>query len=91
MRMALGAQRSGILKLILRDGFPLVLTGVAVGLAASLALTRVLASMLFGVGVRDPGVFVVAPTLLVAVATVAVLIPAVRATRVDPVKTLAVE
>ena len=91
MRMALGAQRTAILKLVLRDGVPLVLTGVAIGLAGAFALTRVLASMLFGVNVRDPGVFVTAPLLLIVVAAVAVLIPAIRATRVDPVKTLAAE
>jgi putative ABC transport system permease protein len=91
IRMALGAQYSTILKLILRDGVPLVLTGVAIGLAGAFSLTRVLASMLFGVRVHDPGVFAAAPLLLMVVATVAVLIPAFRATRVDPVKTLAVE
>jgi putative ABC transport system permease protein len=91
MRMALGAQRSAILKLVLRDGVPLVVTGVAIGLAGSFALTRVLASMLFGVGIRDARVFTGAPLLLIAVAMVAVLIPAVRATRVDPVRTLAAE
>ena len=91
MRMALGAERSAILMLVLRDGVPLVLTGVATGLVGAYALTRVLESMLFGVGVRDPRVFAGAPLLLMAVATVAMLIPAVRATRVDPVKTLAAE
>ena len=91
MRMALGAQQSAILKLVLRDGVPLVLTGIAIGLAGAFALTRVLSSMLFGVGVRDPGVFAAAPLLLLLVAIVAVLIPAVRATRIDPVKSLAVE
>jgi len=91
MRMALGAQQSAILRLIYRDGIPLVVAGVVFGLAGALALTRVLQSMLFGVGVRDPGVFAAVPLLLVAVAAVAMLIPAVRATRVDPVKTLAPE
>jgi putative ABC transport system permease protein len=90
-RMALGAQQSSILKLVLRDGVRLVVTGVGVGLAGAVVLTRILESMLFGVGVRDPGVFAAAPLLLLAVAIVAVLIPAIRATRVDPVKTLAVE
>jgi len=91
MRMALGAQQAAILKLVLRDGVPLVLTGVALGLVGSLAATKVLDSLLFGVGARDPGVFVSAPILLIAIATVAVLIPAFRATRVDPVTTLAAE
>jgi ABC-type antimicrobial peptide transport system permease subunit len=91
MRMALGAHPSAILKLVLRDGVPLVLAGVVLGLLGAYALTRVLESMLFGVGVTDPGVFAGAPVLLIAVATVAVLIPAIRATRVDPVQTLAAE
>jgi ABC-type antimicrobial peptide transport system permease subunit len=89
--MALGAQRAAILRLVLRDGVPLVLAGIALGLAGSLVTTKVLASLLFGVGTKDPGVFVSAPVMLMAVATVAVLIPAFRATRVDPVKTLAAE
>ncbi len=91
VRMALGAQQHTILRLILRDGVPLVVTGAVVGLAGAFVLTRLLGSMLFGVGVRDPGVFATVPLLLVAVATVAMLIPARRATRVDPVKTLAPE
>ena len=91
MRMALGAERNAILRLVLRDGVPLVLLGVGIGVAGAFGLTRVLASMLFGVGTRDPGVFVGTPLLLVAVAMIAVLIPAIRATRVDPVQTLAAE
>jgi len=91
MRMALGAQQSSILRLVLREGVPLVATGVVVGIAGALALTRVLESMLFGVGVRDAGVFVTVPLLLVAVSAAAMFVPAVRAMRVDPVKTLAPE
>jgi ABC-type antimicrobial peptide transport system permease subunit len=91
MRMALGAPQSSILRLVFRDGLPLVATGVVVGLGGAVALTRTLESMLFGVGARDPGVFAAVPLILVAVAAVAMLVPAVRATRVDPVKTLATE
>ncbi|UCG86839.1 MAG: ABC transporter permease [Gemmatimonadota bacterium] len=91
MRMALGAPQSSILRLVLRDGVPMVAAGTVVGLGGALALTRVLESMLFGVGVRDPAVFAAVPLLLSVVAVVAILIPAVRATRVDPVKTLAPE
>jgi predicted permease len=91
MRMALGAQQSSILRLVLRDGVPLVTTGLVVGLVGAIALTRVLESMLFGVSVHDPGVFAMVPLILVAVSASAMLIPAVRATRVDPVKTLAPE
>jgi putative ABC transport system permease protein len=91
MRMALGAQQSSILRLVFRDGVPLVATGVVVGLGGALALTRVLESMLFGVSVNDPVVFAAVPSLLVAVAAVAMLIPALRATRVDPVRVLSPE
>ncbi len=63
-------------------GVPLAAAGVVVGIGGALALTRVLESMLFGVGLHDPGVFAAVPLLLVAVAAVAMLIPAVRATRV---------
>jgi len=91
LRMALGAPQSSILGLVFRDGVPLVATGVVVGLGGALALTRVLESMLFGVGSHDLGVFATVPLLLVAVAVVGILIPAVRATRVDPLKTLAPE
>jgi len=68
-----------------------VATGVVVGLGGALALTRVLESMLFGVSVNDPVVFAAVPSLLVAVAAVAMLIPALRATRVDPVRVLSPE
>jgi putative ABC transport system permease protein len=91
MRMALGAQQSSILRLVLRDGVPLVATGVVVGLGGALALTRVLESMLFGVSVNDPMVFAAVPSLLVAVAAVAMLVPAFRATRVDPLRVLSPE
>jgi predicted permease len=89
MRMALGARQSNILRLVFRDGVPLVATGVVVGLGGALALARVLESILFGVSVNDPAVFVAVPSLLVAVAAVAMLIPALRATRVDPLRVLA--
>jgi putative ABC transport system permease protein len=91
MRMALGAQQSSILKLIFWDGVPLVIAGVIVGLGGALALTRVLESMLFGVSANDPMVFAAVPSLLVVVAAVAMLIPALRATRVDPVRVLSAE
>ncbi len=91
MRMALGAEQSRILGLVFRDGAPLVVAGVILGLGGALALTRVLESMLFGVGIHDPAVFAVVPLLLIAVAAVAMLIPALRATRVDPVRVLSPE
>lgn len=91
MRMALGAQQSSILKLVLWGGVPLVAAGVIVGLGGALALSRILESMLFGVSANDPVVFAAVPSLLVAVAALAMLIPALRATRVDPVRVLSAE
>ena len=91
VRMALGATPGSVLRLVFREGIALVGVGLAVGLGGALALSRILESMLFGVGTRDPAVFAAVPLVLMVVATTAMLIPARRATRVDPVRTLAEE
>ena len=91
VRMALGASRGSVLNLVFREGMPLVGVGLAAGLAGAFVLSRILESMLFGVGARDPRVFAAVPLVLMAVAATAILIPAHRATRVDPVKTLGEE
>jgi putative ABC transport system permease protein len=91
VRMALGASRSSVLGLVFKEGGPLVAIGLGLGLVGAYALSRVLESMLFGVGARDPGVFAVVPLILLAVATTAMLVPAHRAARVDPVRTLGEE
>jgi putative ABC transport system permease protein len=91
LRMALGARRSAIVRSTLASGVRLTAIGVAIGWAAALALTQVLASMLFDVRARDPIAFGVAPALLLAVACLASLAPALRASRVDPSVTLRVE
>jgi len=88
VRLALGAAARDVQALVLREGVQLALVGVAIGLVAALALTRVMRSMLFGVGVTDPATFVVAPLLLTAVAALASWLPARRATRVDPIAAL---
>ena len=85
IRMALGAKAKDVLSMIVRRGLALTLSGVAVGLTASFALTRVLSRLLFGVSPRDPLTFVVVPLVLTAVALVACLLPARRATRVAPI------
>jgi putative ABC transport system permease protein len=77
-----------VLGLVLRQGLLLVAIGIAAGLAGAAALSRVLRSMLEGVGVLDPWVFAVAPSLMVMVALVAIARPALRAARVDPVRAL---
>jgi len=91
VRMALGATRGSVLGLIFREGFPVLGVGLGVGLMGAFALSRILESMLFGVGARDFGVFALVPLILASVATLAMLIPARRATRVDPAKTLGEE
>ena len=85
LRMALGAQPMAIVRLALMNGLRATLLGVAIGWIASLALARVLASMLFSTSARDPLIFVVVPVALVVIAALASLAPAVRAARVDPV------
>ncbi len=91
VRVALGAAARDVLGLVLRQGVRLALLGVGVGLVAALLLTRVMRSMLFGVGVRDPVTFVVMPVLLLGVAALASWLPARRATRVDPIEALRAE
>jgi predicted permease len=85
IRIALGARPGAVLRLVLRQGLILTLLGVGIGLAASLGATRLLASQLFGVTPTDTVTFVVAPILLLTVALLACLVPARRATNVDPV------
>src|SRR6266540_3014330 len=84
IRIALGAQPGAVLRMVLRQGLILTLLGVGIGLAASLGATRLLESQLFGVTPTDPVTFVVAPILLLTVALLAGLVPARRATNVDP-------
>lgn len=88
IRLALGAAPDAMRNMVVAQGMRLALTGVAAGLAAALAFTRVMESLLFGVPARDPVVFTAVPATLAAVAFAAVLLPAVRATRVDPAATL---
>ena len=88
IRMALGAERRQVLRLILGHGAKLTLAGVAIGTVAALAATRVLASYLFGVTTTDPAVLGGVTFLLVCVGLAACCVPARRAMRVDPVVTL---
>jgi putative ABC transport system permease protein len=85
VRIALGAERQNVLRMVLNQGLRLALIGVGLGLAASFALTRLMSSLLFGVRPSDPETFIVVTAALVAVALAACWIPARRATRVDPV------
>jgi predicted permease len=84
VRMALGADRGGILLMVLRRGTELTVAGVVAGLLGAVALTRVMASLLFGVSSTDMVTFATVPIVLIATALLATYIPALRATRVDP-------
>ncbi len=88
LRIALGAQRSSILWLVVRQGMELALAGIALGLIGALALTRVMSSLLFGISPRDIATFAIVPLILAAIALAATYIPAWRATELDPMMVL---
>jgi putative ABC transport system permease protein len=88
LRMALGAPREQVVRLIVREGMTVSLIGIAVGVACALAVNRVLASLVFDIAVRDPLTYVAVAAALALVALVACVIPALKASRVDPLVAL---
>jgi putative ABC transport system permease protein len=88
IRMALGAHRSDVLRMILGQGFVLSMIGVAIGLAASIGVRRFLAIGLIGIGSTNPAVLLIVPLALILVAMAACYLPARRASQVDPIRAL---
>ncbi len=88
IRMALGAQKGDVLRLVVGQGLRLGVSGIGIGVVAALGLTRLMASMLYGVKPADPLTFLVVSLLLMGVAVLACYIPARRAAKVDPMLVL---
>ena len=91
IRLALGAETRRVRNMVVFQGMTLAIIGVVIGVASAFGLTRLLAGLLYGVQARDPLVFVGVPVLLAAAAFLAIWLPALRATRIDPVDALRCE
>jgi ABC-type antimicrobial peptide transport system permease subunit len=85
VRIALGATRREILRLVMGEGLRLTLAGAVAGIVAALGLTRLISGLLYGIRAQDPATFIVLPLLLTGTALLAAYLPARRATKVDPI------
>jgi putative ABC transport system permease protein len=88
LRMALGAQPSNVLRLVVREGMLVAAVGISAGIGGALAMSRLMSSLLFGVPPRDPGTLAIVAATLGGIALAACYIPARRAARVDPIVAL---
>jgi putative ABC transport system permease protein len=88
LRMALGADRAGVLGLVLREGMTVAVVGILAGAASGAGLMRVLSALVFGVPVRDPWIYAGVSAILTLVAILSCILPALRASRVDPMQAL---
>ncbi len=91
IRMALGAQAGAVLRMIMREGAIMLVSGVAIGLLLAVATAKIVSGLLYGVGALDPVAFTVAPAVLTVAALIATWLPARRATRVNPAQALHAE
>ena len=91
VRMAMGAQRGNVMRLVAREGMTVALAGIGAGLVGAYAMSRVLASLLYGVESHDPKTFIGVAGVLLIVAAAACYVPAARATRIDPIVALRYE
>ena len=91
VRLALGARPSEVFRLVLSEGLTLAVLGVAAGVGAAVAVTRAMQSLLYDTAATDPGTYVAMVVVALLVATLACLVPALRATRVDPLTALRAE
>jgi putative ABC transport system permease protein len=91
LRMALGADRSGVLRLVVREGMTVGLAGIVIGVLAAAAISRTLSALVYGISIWDPSTYVGVAAMLAVVALLSCVVPAVRASRVDPMEALRLE
>jgi ABC-type antimicrobial peptide transport system permease subunit len=91
VRMALGAAQTDVMKMVVRQGVSVAIVGIMVVLGGAFVLTRLLKTMLFGIGITDALTFAVAPVGIILVVLLAIVVPALRATRISPVVALRYE